>query len=46
MTFTSRLEQADGTPAEPPTIRSAVKFQLLADQHDAWMHRPLNTAWL
>jgi hypothetical protein len=24
MTFTIRLEQADGTPAEPPTIRSAV----------------------
>jgi hypothetical protein len=24
MTFTFRLEQADGTPAEPPSIRSAV----------------------
>jgi hypothetical protein len=24
MTFTVRLEQADGTPAEPPTIESAV----------------------
>jgi hypothetical protein len=24
MTFTFKLEQADGTPAEPPTIRSAV----------------------
>jgi hypothetical protein len=24
MTFTIRLEQADGTPAEPPTIQSTV----------------------
>jgi hypothetical protein len=24
MTFTFRLEQADGTPAEPPSLRSAV----------------------
>jgi hypothetical protein len=24
MTFTIRLERADGTPAEPPTIQSAV----------------------
>jgi uncharacterized protein YijF (DUF1287 family) len=24
MTFTFKLEQADGTPAEPPTIESAV----------------------
>jgi hypothetical protein len=24
MTFTYKLEQADGTPADPPTIRSAV----------------------
>jgi hypothetical protein len=24
MTFTVRLEQADGTPAEPPSIRSTV----------------------
>jgi hypothetical protein len=24
MTFTFRLEQADGTPAEPPTIQSTV----------------------
>ena len=24
MTFTFRLEQADGTPAEPPTIKSTV----------------------
>jgi hypothetical protein len=24
MTFTYKLEQADGTPAEPPTIRTAV----------------------
>jgi hypothetical protein len=24
MTFTFRLEQADGTPAEPPTIESTV----------------------
>jgi hypothetical protein len=24
MTFTYRLERADGTPADPPTIRSAV----------------------
>jgi hypothetical protein len=24
MTFTVRLEQADGTPAEPPSIESAV----------------------
>jgi hypothetical protein len=24
MTFTFKLEQADGTPAEPPTIRTAV----------------------
>jgi len=24
MTFTVKLEQADGTPAEPPTIQSTV----------------------
>jgi hypothetical protein len=24
MTFTFRLEQQDGTPADPPTLRSAV----------------------
>jgi hypothetical protein len=24
MTFTYRLEQADGTPADPPTVRTAV----------------------
>jgi hypothetical protein len=24
MTFTVKLEQADGTPAEPPTIKSTV----------------------
>ena len=24
MTFTFKLEQANGTPAEPPTLRSAV----------------------
>jgi hypothetical protein len=24
MTFTFKLEQADGTPADPPSIRSAV----------------------
>ena len=24
MTFTFKLEQADGTPAEPPTLKSAV----------------------
>jgi hypothetical protein len=24
MTFTDKLEQADGTPAEPPTIKSTV----------------------
>ena len=24
MTFTFKLEQADGTPADPPTVRSAV----------------------
>jgi hypothetical protein len=24
MTFTFRLEQADGTPADPPTVRTAV----------------------
>jgi hypothetical protein len=24
MTFTVRLEQADGTPADPPTLKAAV----------------------
>jgi hypothetical protein len=31
MTFTVKLEQADGTPAEPPTIQSTVTNRRTGD---------------
>jgi hypothetical protein len=43
MTFTMRLERADGTPAEPPTIQSAVTNWRTGDTIPLGRERTLRT---
>jgi hypothetical protein len=41
MTFTYKLEQADGTPADPPTVRTAVPDMRPGDTIPIRPARPL-----